>query len=258
MQIRTTLLALSLALPIGATNHATSSAASSWDALAASIESAARAGRSDELRGLRASCLKLLTTAPADREPLLRYAAAYVGWRLAVLPDVPKHEVPGLLDDAVEHLRVALKKNDRFAEAHALLGGVYGLQIGASPWKGITLGPRASSAIGRAAELEPDNPRVLLQQGISAFHSPAMFGGGPAKAEAHLRRSLERFEQEPAGRAWPNWGRVDAHAWLGQVLQKRGDLAGARRHFDAALALAPENGWVRYVLLPRLDKAQKR
>jgi Flp pilus assembly protein TadD len=118
----------------------------------------------------------------------------------------------------------------------------------------MTLGPRASSSIDRAVALEPENPRIVLQQGVSAFHTPGMFGGGADKAERLLRRCVELFAREPRDKAWPNWGRADAHAWLGQVRAKRGDRGAARAEYERALAIAPEFGWVRYVLLPALDK----
>ena len=38
---------------------------------------------------------------------------------------------------------------------------------------------------------------------------------------------------------WPNWGRFDAHVWLGQALGKRGDKSGALAEYNKALALAP-------------------
>lgn len=229
----------------------------SWPDLTARLERAALAGSSKELRAIRADLLRRLTQ-PAERaqEPLVRYAVAYVGWRMAPLPDVPEQEQKGALEEAVTHLLAVVKSDPGNAEAQGLLGSVYGLQIAQSPMKGILLGARASGALDRAVEGEPDNARVLLLQGIGAFNTPAMFGGGLAKAERFLRRSLELFAREPVDKPWPNWGRFDAHVWLGQALVKKGDRAGARAEYDKALAIAPGSGWVRYALLPALDRAQ--
>ena len=227
----------------------------SWPELTVRLDRAALAGSSKELRAVRADLLRRLTQ-PAERaqEPMFRHAVAYVGWRMAPLPDVPEQEQTGALEEAVTHLLAVVKNDPKNAEAQALLGSVYGWQIGQSPTKGMLLGARASGALDRAAEAAPDNPRVVLLQGVSAFNTPAMFGGGLAKAERFLRRSLERFAQEPADKPWPNWGRFDAHVWLGQALAKKGDRAGARAEYDSALAIAPDSGWVRYVLVPALDK----
>jgi tetratricopeptide (TPR) repeat protein len=227
----------------------------SWRELTARLERAALAGSSKELRQVRADLLRRLTQ-PAERaqEPLLRYAVAYAGWRMATLPDVPEPEHMGALEEAVTHLLAVVKNDARNAEAQGLLGSVYGLQIAQSPMKGILLGARASGALDRAAEAAPDNPRVALLQGVGALNTPAMFGGGLAKAERFLRRSVELFAREPVDKPWPNWGRFDAHVWLGQALFKKGDRAGARAEYDAALVIAPDSGWVRYVLVPALAK----
>jgi Flp pilus assembly protein TadD len=119
----------------------------------------------------------------------------------------------------------------------------------------MLLGPMASRSLDRAAKAEPANPRVLLLQGVSAYNTPAMFGGDLGDAERLLRRSLEVLSREPADKPWPNWGRFDAHVWLGQTLLKKGDKAGARAEYDKALAIAPDSGWLRYALIPALDRA---
>ena len=224
-----------------------------WTGMTARLERAALDGATKELRSIRAELQGRAAAAGAD-ELLVRYTLAYTSFRMVNLPDVPEKDRTELLNDAVNQLQQVIKRNPKDAEAHALLGTIYGLQIAQSPIvRGMTLGPRANSALDRAAEIEGGNPRVLLLQGVSAFNTPAMFGGGTDKAEQHLRRSLERFAAEPAGKAWPNWGRFDAHVWLGQALLEKGDRAGARAEYDKARALAPNSGWLRYVLIPALE-----
>ena len=229
-----------------------------WPSVIASIERAAIEGSATSLKSARDD---LLRRAPAlsigGRAPLVQYAIAYTAWRIASLSRVSDDERNALLDDGAERLQAIVNANPQDAEALALLGGLYALQIGRSPFKAIVLGTRVSGALERAAELSPTNPRVALQAGISAFHTPAAFGGGANKAERLLRRSVELFAQEPRDRPWPNWGRVDVHAWLGQVLARKGDRIGARAEYDTALALAPSSGWVAHVLLPALERGTK-
>ena len=228
-----------------------------WSELTERLERAALAGSGPELRAVRMDLLRRLIH-PAEQAPppsLLEYAIAYVGWRLANLSDVPEQEKAGLLDDAVERLETLVDDDPESTEAHALLGSLYGLQIGRDPSRGAVLGVRASRALDRAGAAAPDNPRVPLLQGISAFHTPARFGGGLDRAELLLRRSLGLFAHEPPDKPWPNWGRFDAHVWLGQTLARRNDLSGARAEYDAALLLAPDSEWVRFVLLPALNGA---
>ena len=229
-----------------------------WSQTAARLEKAAMAGATNDLRSIRADLVRRAAAKGAD-EMLMRYAVAYASYRTVNLPDVPDRERKDLLDDAVAQLQQVVKRNPKDAEAYALLGSVYGLQIAESPVvRGMTLGPRASSALDRAGDIDSSNPRVLLAQGVSAFHTPAMFGGGTDKAERLLRRSLERFAAEPADKPWPNWGRFDAHVWLGQALLRKGDRAAARAEYDRARVLAPDSGWLRYVLIPALDAEKDR
>ena len=43
-------------------------------------------------------------------------------------------------------------------------------------------------------------------------------------------------------------------AWLGIVLAKKGDVEGARAAYENGLAMEPDHGWIRNVLLPQLDE----
>jgi len=189
---------------------------------------------------------------PADMVSLAQYTVAYADYQLSVMPEVPPAEQKRRLDQAQAILEQLTESDVSFAEAYALLATVYGIEIGRSGLKGMFLGHKSSSAMERAAKLEPNNPRVVMQEGIGAFFTPKIFGGGQAKAEALLRRASVLFDREPPDHAWPNWGRAEVHVWLGLVLAKRGDKASAREEYQRALAIAPDLEWVRRVLLPQL------
>src|SRR4030095_8049783 len=230
-----------------------------WAAVAGRVERAALSGSTQELREIRGQLILELPQSPGERpEPLGQYAIAYAGWRMATLPDVPKSEQDDLLDDAADRLEAILKTSPKHAEALAPVGTIYGQQAGRSMMRAIVLGPRSMGALERAAEVESANPRVLLLQAITALHTPSAFGGIRDKAEHLLRRSLDEFSREPRTKAWPNWGRFDAHAWLGQLLRRKGDLDGARAEYQKALAIAPDSPWLRTVLLPALERASKQ
>ncbi len=46
----------------------------------------------------------------------------------------------------------------------------------------------------------------------------------------------------------------EVFAWLGQVLARKGDVAGARVEYERALEVEPGDAWVSGVLLPSLDR----
>jgi tetratricopeptide (TPR) repeat protein len=226
----------------------------SWPEIVARIERGAATGDANTLRSAVSDAEKLADVTGLDRErELALNGAAYAAWRLAALPGVQPAESLNLLKAAEKNLHDLLKLNPRSGEAHALLASVLGQLIRAGGNK-MELGPEAQAERDQALKLEPSNPRVVLQAGITIFHTPAEYGGGVDNAEAPLRQAVALFEREPARRPWPNWGRFDAHAWLGQVLAARRDKAGARSEYNLALAVWPDSGWVRYVLLPALDK----
>ena len=233
--------------------------AQGWDAITERLERAALKGAPIELREIRAILTRQLAQSTGQPlESIVQYAIAYTGWRMSTLPEVPRDEQNTLLDDAVDRLEAVLKVRPKDAEAMALVGTIYGQQAGRSSIKAIVLGPRSMSMLERAGNMEASNPRVLLLQGISSLSTPSAYGGSRDKAEQLLRRSLDQFSREPRTKTWPNWGRYDAHAWLGQVLRRKGDLAGARAEYTKALEIAPESQWVRMVLLPALDRAGQR
>jgi tetratricopeptide (TPR) repeat protein len=230
-----------------------------WAAVAGRLERAALSGSTQELREIRAQLIRALPQSPGERpEPLDEYAIAYAGWRMATRADVPTSEQDDLLADAAHRLEKILTTSPKHAEALALVGTIYGQQAGRSMMRAIVLGPRSMDALERAAAVESANPRVLLLQGITALHTPSAFGGSRDKAEHLLRRSLDEFSRDPLTKASPNWGRFDAHAWLGQLLRRKGDLDGARAEYQKALAIAPDSPWLRTVLLPALKRASKQ
>lgn len=230
-------------------------ASGGWQSAAARVERSTLVDDAPGVKLGRADLLRLLAASPADSDAaMMRYAVAYADWRLSTLPTVPAREQNDLLDDAETQLKSALKLDAKFAEAWSLLSAVYGMKIAHSSIKGIVLGPRSSGAIDEAMKLDANNPRTLLSKGIGKFNAPGMFGGSEKEAEALLRQAIDRFGAEPNDKPFPAWGRFDAHAWLGQVLAKRGDKTGARAEYAKALEIAPQSHWITLVLIPALDK----
>jgi len=179
---------------------------------------------------------------------------ALADYRLAnLLYEIDRRQTRSYLNDAVEHLKEAVRINDRFAEAHALLSGSYGQKIGLSPLESIVLGPKAGKAIERAMDLEPDNPRVVLLKAISDYHTPKMFGGDRERAMAGFQRAAELFCAEQIDDPLqPDWGHDEVYAWIGMAHKDAGAYELAREAYERALAANPDFGWVKYVLLPQL------
>jgi tetratricopeptide (TPR) repeat protein len=226
--------------------------------VAASADKLEKAVLSEDVaavKDVRTGLLRQLSANPGGpAAPMLRYTIAYAGWRLAFSPKIAAAEQDALLSDADTQLSQALKADPKFADAYVLLASVYGARISKNPDLGMTLGPSSGAMLERAAAIDPSNPRLMVARAQSLLHTPPEYGGNPKQAEAEFRKAIQAFANEPAGKAWPNWGLFDARAFLGQALLARGDKAGARAEFDAALAIAPGNGWVTHVLMPQVKE----
>ena len=185
------------------------------------------------------------------------YYIALADYRIAgLLGEESKDQASEHLKTAVEHLKKATEIDPQAAESYALLSSAYGLQIGLSPMKSMILGPRVGRASQKAKQLAPDNPRVVLSAAISDFNTPKMFGGSKEKGLQGFQRAAELFAQEePTDPIQPVWGHREAYAWLGIAYQNQGELESARAAFEKALEIDPDFGWVKYALLPGLEKA---
>ena len=110
----------------------------------------------------------------------------------------------------------------------------------------------SKKALKLGLDQHPNSPGLkLVQVELLVFENKL------DKAEKLLRRAIMLLDKEPVEKPWPNWGRFDAHAWLGQILIKKRDYTGARMEYEKALAIAPKSGWITYVLMPELEKAVK-
>lgn len=160
------------------------------------------------------------------------------------------------LEATVDHLKKAIEIDPEAAEAHALLSSAYGRQIALSPVKTMILGPRIGKVLKKAMQLAPDNPRVVLTAAVSKFNTPKAFGGSKEEGLQGFQRAAELFaEEEPTDPVHPVWGHDRTYAWIGIAHLDRGELEEARAAFEKALAINPNFGWVKDVLLPEVDKA---
>ena len=246
---------LSLAFILSITNP---TLAQSADSLIISgkqmLQSGENAGDLDAMYAARATFERAL----ADTGLVVwgHYYIALTDYRIAGLLEGESKDPSEHLNAAVEHLKKATEIDPQAAEAYALLSSVYGWQIGLSPMKSMLLGPRVGKAAQKAKQLAPDNPRVVLNAAISDFNTPKMFGGSKEKGLQGFQLAVELFAQEePTDPIQPVWGHKEAYAWLGIAYQNRGELESARAAFEKALEIAPDFGWVKYVLLPELEKA---
>lgn len=225
----------------------------------AELEKAINAWNEEAIMRARAGFERLLDR--GGRDWLVRYYIALADYRVAIwhLSAQNKDAVRPFLDEAEKLLEESLDAEPDFAESHALLGAVLGLKIGLKPISGMWIGPRIGGILAEAMELDPENPRLWMIEGVGAFHRPKMFGGGYENAREAMLKSIDYFETyTPADPAFPDWGHSEAYAWLGKMEMHNGELESAAARLKRSLELNPQNGWVIYVLSPDLAELRHR
>lgn len=188
---------------------------------------------------------------------LVRYYIALVDYRLVsfYFSKQDKDKSKPFIDDGIDQLKQCLESKTDFVEAHSLLSASYGNKIAVSPFSAMTLGPKSGKEMGKAMELEPNNPRNYLIAGWSAYFTPKLFGGSIEKAKNYFEQAIAYFDSfKVTDPILPDWGHDEAYAWLGMAQMEAEEFEGAKTNFHKALEINPEYGWVTYVLLPDLQK----
>ena len=213
-------------------------------------------GGPDSLLQLQSKLSALLAADPKSKE--LHYWIGYTDYRLAPRLMKDRSASERYVKDGLQHLDQAIKLDPKFADAIALEAGLRGFSIMLEPARGPALGGEIEEELGRASGIAPRNPRVALLDGKNTYHKPKFVGGGFDKALAKLAKAQQLFAAERSGTPPAiDWGYDDAFAWAGQAAAKLKRFDVARGYYQKALELNPDNGWVKFVLMPELDQAAK-
>jgi len=207
-----------------------------------------------DLLGARAYFERLLMD--DSKNWLVRYYIGLVDYRLVSysFSKQDKDQAKQFIEDGIDHLQQCIESKEDFAEAHSLLGSMYGNKIAVNPFSAMTLGPKSGKEMDKAMELEPKNPRNYLIAGWSAYFTPKLFGGGQEKGKHYFEQATVFFDSfKVTDPTLPDWGHDEAYAWLGMAQMETEEFEAAKTNFDRALEINPDNNWVKYVLLPQLN-----
>lgn len=83
--------------------------------------------------------------------------------------------------------------------------------------RGAELSPRVFGELGKAAALNPDNPRAPYLYGTYTLNMPEFYGGGAANAKPHFEKAAALYAKEHDRGLLPGWGRDDNAKMLEQV-----------------------------------------
>ena len=170
-----------------------------------------------------------------------RYYLVYTHSRLGeLLIDEDRKQAKRYLNRCIDELKDLLQDQPEHAEALALQAGCYGLSSALYMLRAATRGMAADRALQRARKIAPDNPRVLLQEGISLLYRPAAFGRDVKQARARFQAAAEGFASwEPPSVLAPRWGEAEAWLYLGRAWRALEQPAEARAALLRALEITP-------------------
>lgn len=223
----------------------------------AKIEHATQVSAAEIVTAQAAQIDQDLAAAPGD--PALTYFRAYAHFAEGCVARSHKDKA-----GAEQHMEAAVKMLEQItdpaweAEAWGLEGYALNQLIGAKGMEvAMEYGPKSAGLLARAGGMAPDNPRILFFRGVSLVTTPEQWGGDLAQGAKLLELATAAFEH-PAKNAQVRWGQGESLVWLGIAKQKIGDAAAARTAWKKALELEPNYGWVKYVLLPSLEKTAEQ
>lgn len=168
------------------------------------------------------------------------YYRAYVHYRLAEMAPDDKKSAKQHLNDCIELLNPVHDAQPEFAAATALLGSCYGASAGYYRLRAMTRGIKAGGLMEAALEKGPDNPQVVLMDGVNDYNRPEKFGGDKDRALVKLRKAVTLFESAPPVEgAAPDWGHAEAWLYIARIEKLKGNTTAAAEAIGKARELAP-------------------
>jgi tetratricopeptide (TPR) repeat protein len=120
----------------------------------------------------------------------------------------------------------------------------------------------ASQLLKEAKATAPDNPRLLWVLGPNAWSTSPERGGGQDKAMELYQKGLANIHAQKnvaTSPLEPSWGEPELLmnlAWS-NLNRKQPDLAAARRYAQSALEIVPYWHYVRDILMPQIQQAER-
>ncbi len=141
------------------------------------------------------------------------------------------------------------------ADGKILSAAIYMMKIATSPMSAVTLSPRIHSLLDDAQSIAPNKPYGYVIRGMMKYNTPGIFGGSYEDALKNFNYAVRLFENDENVKSInPVWGYAETLVWTGRTQEKLENNEAAMFTYKKALSVEPEYGWVKYSLLPELEK----
>lgn len=238
--VLTVMLALSAPCGLTAMQHSDAAEPAPIAALRDRIETAYQAR---DVAAIEAARQGLLALADDPAHGITAsYYAAYARMRqaLAIAGEEPE-AARGYLEQCIADLRAFVARYPAHAEARAMLGSCYGIS---TRYHTLSLAKRGLAArrhMAQARAMAPENPWVLLQDGLADFATPSVFGGDRELGIRKLQQAATLFDAAvTAGSRRALWGAAETWRQLAGMYAATGRPEKARDALARAQALMPE------------------
>jgi tetratricopeptide (TPR) repeat protein len=156
---------------------------------------------------------------------------------------------------AIDNANRLISSDKYISAGKSLLSGVYMMKIANSPMSAVTLSAEINGLLDEAEKADPKNPVTFIVRGEMKYNTPKLFGGSPEEAVKSFNKAVALCEENPdTGIVDTKWANLESLAWLGRAFAKLENYDAAKFAYQKALKIQPDFGWVKYALLPELEK----
>ncbi len=118
-----------------------------------------------------------------------------------------------------------------------ILVGLYGIEIGESPLKGLRLGTKLDESLAIASINNKSDPLYWSQKGRSLCNKPAILGGNLSESINSFKKAILLYEKNLNTNKWDY---IDTHIQLVIAYLQSEDKLMARKYLNKILNLEPE------------------
>ena len=168
------------------------------------IEKSKSARTLDDFQELANSFVRIAETEKNEWTPW--YYAAYYNLIINFQdPDIDRKEK--FLALAQQQIETGLKLKPEETELYVLKVMSFYAEMSIDPMKGMTLMGEVNELLREARSINPDNPRIYLEEAEAVYNMPVEYGGGKEKALPILLLAKEKFDKfVPMDKLVPDWG----------------------------------------------------
>jgi len=140
------------------------------------------------------------------KEWLPHYFMAYTYARMAY--SIKGSFIDNYCDKANQSIERADSLKPDNSDIYVIKAMIATARIGVNPpSRALKYGNLSTLYIARAKSLDASNPRIYLQEGMTLYNTPEIFGGGKTKAKPLFEESIQKYVLfKPSCELCPAWG----------------------------------------------------